>query len=189
VVVLVGILPILSAQNYPYVWQGMVQAGVSGFAVNLPSSGAPSPTNSGGAMPIAVLEWPTAQSTYYAWWTWILPAGYPPNGAIHYSLESRCKAAACDSTHANMVTLALGCAGGGALDAPKLANASPVNVVNGAAAVRTLTAGTLTPGRDGFAACAAGNRIWVKMTIDTKTNNLTGPFHLVSASFNVMGGM
>jgi hypothetical protein len=195
------ILPALSAQQpapansetpaglhaYPHVWQGMVQAGVAGFAANLPSAGAPTPTNSGGAMPIAVLEWPIGQSTYYAWWTWVLPAGYPANAPIRYSIESRCKAGACDSTHANIVTLGLACAGGAALDSPAIANSPPINVVNGAAAIRTVTAGTLTPGRDSLPACAAGNRVWVKMTVDTRTNNLTGPFHLVSVAFSVLG--
>src|ERR1035438_9998517 len=156
---ILGILPALTAQQsasangetpvglhaYPYVWQGMVQAGVAGFAVNLPASNAPSPTNSGGAMPIAVLEWPAGQSTYYAWWTWVLPAGYPANAAIRYSVESRCKVGACDSTHANIVTLGVGCAGGAALDASAVANARPINITNGAAAIRTVTAGTLIP--------------------------------------------
>jgi len=197
------IIPALSAQpsapangetppglrTYPYVWQGMVQAGVAGFAANLPASGAPTPTNSGGAMPIAVLEWPVGQSTYYAWWTWVLPAGYPANAPIRYSVESRCKAGACDSTQANIVTLGLGCAGGAALDSPAIANSPPINVVNGAAAIRTITAGALTPSRGGLPACAAGNRVWVKMTVDTKTNKPTGPFHLVSVSFSVPGSM
>jgi hypothetical protein len=194
-------LPALSAQTpaisetpaglhaYPYVWQGMVQAGVAGFAVNLPSSNAPTPTNSGGAMPIAALEWPVAQSAYYAWWTWVLPAGYPANAPIRYSMESRCKPGACDSTHANIVTLGLGCAGGATLDSPPMASARPLNVVNGAAAIRTVTSGTLAPGREGLPACAAGNRVWVKITVDTKTNKLTGPFHLVSMSFSALGSI
>jgi hypothetical protein len=198
---ILGILPALSAQTptpaageappgmhvYPYVWQGMVQAGVAGFAVNLPASGAPTPTNSGGAMPIAALEWPAGQSAYYAWWTWVLPAGYPANSPIRYALESRCKAGACDSTRANIVTLGLGCAGGAALDAPAMKSLRPLSVVNGAAAARTVTSGILTPGSDGLPACAAGNRVWVKMTVDTKTNKPIGPFDLVSASFGVLG--
>jgi hypothetical protein len=190
---ILAILPALSAQpathTYPYVFQGVVQAGVAGFAANLPSSGAPVPTNSGGAMPIAVLEWPTGQSADYAWWTWVLPAGYPANAPIRYSIESRCKAGDCDSTHANIVTLGLGCAVGAALDSSKTANSPPLNVVNDAAAIRTVTAGTLTPGREGLPACAAGNRVWLKMTVDTKTNKLTGPFHLVSVSFSVPGAI
>ena len=200
---ILGVFPAVSAQEsvqanretpsgsrtYPYVWQGAVQAGVTGFAVNLPASNAPSPTNSGGAMPMAVLEWPAGQSAYYAWWTWVLPAGYPANAAIRYSVESRCKVGACDSTHANIVTLGVGCAGGAALDASAVANARPINITNGAAAIRTVTAGTLIPNREGLPACAAGNRVWVKMIVDTKTNKLTGPFHLVSVSFSVLGRM
>jgi hypothetical protein len=166
-----------------------VQAGISGFAVNLPASNGPSPTNSGGAMPIAVLEWPTAQSTYYAWWTWVMPAGYTANAAIGYSLESRCNVAACDSTHANIVTLGLGCAAGAALDAPAMVNASPVNVTNGAAAIQTVTTGTITPGSGPLPACAAGNRVWVRMIVDTNTNASTGPFDLVSVTFSVQGSI
>lgn len=200
---ILGIFPALSAQQpaqpnneappgsrvHPYVYQGVVQAGVAGFAVNLPASNAPTPTNSGGAMPIAVLEWPVGQSAYYAWWTWVLPADYPANAPIRYSVESRCKVGACDSAHANIVTLGLGCAGGRALDASAIANARPIDITNGAAAIRTVTPGTLIPNREGLPACAAGNRVWVKMIVDTKTNKLTGPFHLVSVSFNVLGSM
>src|ERR1035437_2418863 len=107
---ILGVFPALSAQEsvqanretpsgsrtYPYVWQGAVQSGVAGFAVNLPATNAPTPTNSGGTMPMAALEWPTAQSTYYAWWTWVLPAGYTTNAAISYSMESRCNPGTCD---------------------------------------------------------------------------------------------
>ena len=67
---ILGIFPALSAQQpaqpnneappgsrvHPYVYQGVVQAGVAGFAVNLPASNAPTPTNSGGAMPIAMVR-------------------------------------------------------------------------------------------------------------------------------------
>ena len=200
---ILGVLPALSAQQaaqsgneassgsrtYSYVWQGAAQSGVTGFAVNLPASNAPAPTNSRGAMPVAVLEWPVGQSAYYAWWTWVLPAGYPANAGIRYSVESRCKVGACDSTHANIVTLGLGCASGAALDAPAVANARPIGITNGAAAIRTVTAGTLVPNREGLPACAAGNRVWVKMIVDTNTNKLTGPFHLVSVSFSVLGSM
>jgi hypothetical protein len=176
-------------RTYPFFWQGAMQAGVSGFAVNLPASGGPAPANTGGTMPIAVLEWAAAQSVSYAWWTWVMPAGYTANGPIAYSIESRCNAASCDSTHANIVTLGLGCVGGAALDAPTIANASPVNITNGAAAIQTVTAGTLTPNSGGLPACAAGNRVWVKMIVDTNTNSPTGPFDLVSAAFSVQGGM
>jgi hypothetical protein len=178
-----------TTRTYPYVWQGAVQSGVAGFAVNLPATNAPTPTNSGGTMPMAALEWPTTQSTYYAWWTWVLPAGYTTNAAIGYSVESRCKPGTCDSTHANIMTLGLGCAGGAALDAPTIANASPVNITNGAAAIQTVTTGTLTPNGGGLPACAAGNRVWVKMIVDTSTNSLTGPFDLVAVAFSVQGSM
>jgi len=176
-------------RTYPFFWQGVMQAGISGFAVNLPASGGPAPANSGGTMPIAVLEWPAAQSAYYAWWTWVMPAGYISNAAIGYSIESRCNAATCDSTRANIMTLGLGCSGGAALDAPAIVNASPVNVINGASAAQTITAGTLAPNSGGLPACAAGNRVWVRMIVDTNTNSLTGPFDLVSVTFSVQGGM
>jgi hypothetical protein len=176
-------------RTYPFSWQGVMQAGISGFAVNLPASNGPAPANSGGAMPIAALEWPTAQSAYYAWWTWVMPAGYTGNGAISYSIESRCNAATCDSTRANIMTLGLGCSGGGSLDAPAIVNAGPVNITNGASAAQTITAGTLTPNSGGLPACAAGNRVWVRMIVDTNTNSLTGPFDLASATFSVQGGM
>jgi hypothetical protein len=178
-----------TTRTYPYVWQGAVQSGVTGFAVNLPAASAPTPTNSGGTMPMAALEWPTGQSTYYAWWTWVLPAGYTTNAAISYSIESRCNPGTCDSTHTNIMTLGLGCASGAALDAPTIANASPVNITNSAAAIRTVTAGTLTPNSGGLPACAAGNRVWVKMLLDTNTNSLTGPFDLMSATYSVQGSM
>ena len=106
-----------------------------------------------------------------------------------YSVESRCKPGTCDSTHANIMTLGLGCAGGAALDAPTIANASPVNITNGAAAIQTVTTGTLTPNGGGLPACAAGNRAWVKMIVDTSTNSLTGPFDLVAVAFSVQGSM
>jgi len=179
----------VASRTYPFFWQGVMQAGVSGFAVNLPASNGPAPANSGGTMPVAVLEWPAAQSAYYAWWTWVMPAGYAGNAAIGYSIESRCNAATCDSTHANIVTLGLGCAGGAVLDAPTIVNAGPVNVINGASAAQTITAGTLTPNSGGLPACAAGNRVWVRMIVDTNTNSLTGPFDLVSVTFSVQGGM
>jgi hypothetical protein len=177
-----------STRSWSVTFQGVGQAGVSGFALNLPSESAPVPTNSGGTMPISVLEWPTAQSTYYAWATFLLPAGYTTNAAISYSVESRCNAASCDSTRNNIMTLGLGCSAAAALDAPTIVNASPVNVKNGAAAIQTITTGTLTPNSGGLPACAAGNRVWVRMIVDTNTNSLTGPFDLVSATFSVQGG-
>jgi hypothetical protein len=183
------VLTCTKLRTYPFFWQGVMQAGISGFAANLPASGGPAPSNSGGTMPIAVLEWPTAQSMYYAWWTWVMPAGYAANAPIAYSIESRCNVSACDSTHANIVTLGLGCAGGAALDAPAIVNANPLNVTNGAAAVQTITAGTLAPNSGGLPACAAGNRVWLRMIVDTNTNSLTGPFDLASVTFSVQGAM
>jgi len=41
-----------------------VQAGVSGMAVNLPSSNAPTPTSAGGTDPMAVLEFPQGLMDY-----------------------------------------------------------------------------------------------------------------------------
>jgi hypothetical protein len=70
-----------------------------------------------------------------------------------------------------------------------MVNASAVNVRNSAAAVQTITTGTLIPNSGGLPACSAGNRVWARMTVDTNTNLLTGPFDLASVTFSVQGGM
>ena len=72
---------------------------------------------------MAVLEWPTAQSTYYAWWTFVLPAGYVANADISYSIESR----SADSTNAAAVYLAPGCSST-ALDNPTIVEAAVVAI-------------------------------------------------------------
>jgi hypothetical protein len=68
-------------------------------------------------------------------------------------------------------------------------NATPVNVTNGASAAQTITTGTLTPNSGGLPACAAGNRVWVRIIVDTNANSLTGPFDLASVTFTVQGAM
>jgi len=62
-------------------------------------------------------------------------------------------------------------------------------VKNGAAAVQTVTSGALTPNSGGLPACGAGNRVWVRLIVDTNTNSATGPFDLTSVTFSVQGGM
>ena len=144
---------------------------------------APTPYNAGGTDPMAVLEWPTAQSTYYADWNFKLPSGYTSNANISYSMDTRCNPGTCDSTHAAILTPYWACSSTGAVDAPSWTAVSTVNITNSSAATITTTTGTIAP------TCAAGNRAYVKFKIDTNTNSLTGPFDLVSATFSVQGGM
>jgi hypothetical protein len=176
-------LPALT-RTFLYVWQGVVQAGVIGFAVNLPTTNAPTPYSLGGTDPVAVLEWPTAQSTYYAYGDFKLPTGYVSNSAISYSLDSQCNTAStCDSAHAAILTPYWGCTSTATPNAPSWTGITPVNITNAAAGDVTTTTGTITP------TCAAGNRAYIKLKVDTNTNSLTGPFDLISATFSVQGGM
>jgi hypothetical protein len=172
-----------STRTWPFTFQGIQQAGVAGFTANLPAAGAPTPYNAGGTDPMAVLEWPTAQSTYYADWNFKLPSGYTSNANISYSMDTRCNPGTCDSTHAAILTPYWACSSTGAVDAPSWTAVSTVNITNSSAATITTTTGTIAP------TCAAGNRVYVKFKIDTNTNSLTGPFDLVSATFSVQGGM
>jgi len=168
-----------STRTWPFVFRGLVQAGVTGFAASLPAASAPTATNAGGTDPAPVLEWPTAQSTYYAWWNFELPTGYVSNAAISYTIVSRSS----DSTHAAIVTPYWSCTSTGALDAQTWTGITPVSITGAATSGRVVTTGTITP------TCAAGNQAGVKLKIDTNTNGMTGPFDLVSATFSVQGGM
>jgi len=175
-----------TTRTYPYFWEGSVQSGATGFSVNLPATNAPSMTNIGGTVPIAVLEYPSGTTTYYAWWTFLLPSGYTANAAISYSLEYR----SADSTHATIITPAIACQGtGSTVDNPTFGNASTINLTAGASSHQTIASGTWTPNTGSIPACSTGQRIWIKFTADTNTNSLTNPFDLVSATFSVQGGM
>ncbi|MBS1855909.1 MAG: hypothetical protein JST11_11135 [Acidobacteria bacterium] len=175
-----------TSRSYSYVWQGAVQAGSTGFAVNLPAAGAPSLTNSGAVRASAVLEWPTGQSTYYAWWTFVLPAGYPANGAITYTLETR----SADGTNPANVYLGAACSST-VLDNPNITEAGAVSILAAAASGRTVTSGALTPSSGGLPSCSAGQRVWINMRVDTNVAGqaMNQPFDLASAVFSVQGGI
>ena len=173
-----------STRTWPFSFQGIVQAGGAAFAANLPASGAPTPTNIGGTDPASVLEWPIGQNSYYAWWNWKMPTGYTSNAAISYSVDSQCNTSGtCDSTHAAILTPYWSCTSTATPNAPSWTAVSTVNITNSAAGAVTTTTGTITP------TCAAGNRAYVKLKIDTGTNSLTGPFDLISVTFAVQGGI
>lgn len=175
-----------TTRTWSYFWEGSVQAGATGFAANLPATGAPVLANSGGTRPMAVLQWPEGQSTYYAWWTFVMPAGYTSNAAISYSLETR----SADGTHLSNVYLGLGCSST-VTDNPTIVEAAAVGVTSAASTARTVTAGTLTPNSGGLPACAAGQRVWINLRVDTNVsgNVMTQPLELVGATFSVTGSM
>jgi hypothetical protein len=172
-----------TARTWPYYWQGAVQAGVTGFAANLPAANAPVLTNAGGTRPVAVLEWPAAQSGSYAWWTFIMPAGYTANGAITYTLETRSS----DTVHQTNVYLGLACSSTLA-DNPTIVEAPAVGITS---ALRTITTGTLTPNSGGLPSCNAGDRVWINLRADTNVAGkvMTQPLDLISALFSVQGGI
>lgn len=175
-----------TTRTWAFLFQGTVQAAATGYAFNLPAATSPTMTNGGGTVPIGVLEWPTAQSTYYAWVSFLIPAGYTANGAISYSLEYR----SADSTHAAILTPSIACSGTGAvLDNPTFGAGAAVNMTANATSFQTLTAGTWTPNSGSIPACAAGNRIWIKLVIDTNTNLLTAAFDLASLTVSIQAGI
>lgn len=178
-----------TTRTWLYTFQGAAQAAGTGFSLNLPNGSSPTLANAGGTMPIAILQYPTAQSTYYAWATFILPAGYVSNAAITYSVESTCDVATtCDSTHASKVFLGLACSGS-VVNAPTVTDASSFNVTNAAAGAPTTTTGTITPNAGGLPTCAAGQRAWIRIKVDTNTNSLTGPFNMSLFSVSVTGSI
>lgn len=167
-----------TTRTYPWTYQGTVQAGAAGFALSTPSSSAPTITSTGTTVPIAVLQYPTAQSTYYAWAVLLLPAGYVSNAAISYSVESECDTATtCDSTRATRLILGVACSST-VVSNPAFVDATAVTITNAAAGAPTTTSGTLTPNSGGLPTCAAGQVLWVRVKADTNTNSLTGAFNL-----------
>ena len=175
-----------ASHTYSYFWQGAVQAGAAGFAVNLPATDSPSLTSAGGTRPSAVLEWPTSQSTSYAWFSFVLPAGYPANGTIGYTLETRSG----DSTNYANVYLGVACSSS-VLDDPTSVESSPLPITAMAASARTVTSGSITPNGGGLPVCSAGQRVWINLRVDTNVAShvMTQPFDLVSALFRVQGSI
>jgi hypothetical protein len=175
-----------TTRTYTYFWDGAVQAGATAFAINLPTASAPALTNSGTTRPVAVVEWPAAQSTYYAWWTFVLPAGYTANAAIGYRLETR----SADATNYSNVYLGLGCSST-VLDNPAIVEAAAVSITAAASSAATVTTGTLTPNSGGLPACSAGQRVWINLRVDTNVTShvMTQPFDLASAQFSLTGGI
>lgn len=175
-----------SLRTWSYAFQGTTQAAATGFALNLPAATAPTLVNAGGTVPMSFLEWPTAQSTTYAWATFLLPAGYVTNAAISYSMEYK----SADSTHATILTPSIACQGtGSTLDNPTFGAAPTANLTAGASSHQTVSTGTWTPNTGSIGACSAGQRVWIKLIFDTNTNSLTGAFDLASATFSVQASM
>jgi hypothetical protein len=173
-----------STRTWPATFAGLVQAGVAGFSANLPATNAPTPTNSGATDPVAVLDFPQGSSADYAWW-WpfsSLPTGYVSNSNIAYTLTSRCKVGACDSTHATSVVLSWACSTTGPTDTPTWNATSAVNITN-ASSGGVKTSGTITP------TCAAGSALGIKILPTTTSLTSGDSFQLVSAYFSVQGGM
>ena len=176
----------VTSRTYSYFWQGAVQAGAAGFAVNLPATDSPSLISAGGTRPSAVLEWPASQSTSYAWFSFVLPAGYPANGTIGYTLETRSG----DSTNYANVYVGVACSSN-VLDNPTIVEASPLPITATAASARTVTSGSITPNSGGLPACSASQRVWINLRVDTNVAShvMTQPFDLVSALFSVQGSI
>ncbi len=166
-----------TSRTWSFPFQGMYQAGVAGFAANLPASGAPTPTSAGGTDPAAVLEWPVGQNAYYAWWDFILPRGYVSKTPIGYTVASRSN----DSMHAAILRPSWACVSTGTVDAPNWTAADPVSIAVAGNNGRALTTGSITP------SCATTDAAYVKFVVDT--TGLTSPFDLISVSFNVQGSM
>jgi hypothetical protein len=162
-----------SASQRSFINQGVVQAGVSGMAVNLPSSNAPNPTNSGGADPMAVLDFPQG-ATDYAWWSFLLPSGYTTGANVSILVESRCNPSACDSTNATTVTPYYTILTG-ALDAPTWTAGSPFTITNNAAGAVKQTTATIAP-----TGAASGQRLGIKLVANTGSLTSGDSFQLVS---------
>jgi hypothetical protein len=181
-------IPTLRTWNY--VFQGADYGGVPVFAGNISATGAPTAKlNASGDL--AVLDFPTAQSTYYWYGSWRMPPGYPASGPISYTISSMCDPANCDSTHAANVYISLACSGTTARpDLPSYTElTAPIAIRNNASGYQTVTTGTITPGSGTptLPACAPTNRATIKLRVDTSANSLTGSFQLVAVSFYVQG--
>ena len=171
-------------------FQGANYGGVPAFAGNLPATGAPTAKlNAGGDL--AVLDFPTAQSTYYWYGSWRMPPGYPANGAITVLLSSMCDPANCDVTHAANVYISLSCTGSSARpdESAFTELSSPIGITGIASGYQVVTTGTITPGAGTptLPACATTNRATIKLRVDTSANSLTGSFQLVAVGFYVQG--
>jgi hypothetical protein len=162
-----------SASQRSFINQGVVQAGVSGMAVNLPSSNAPNPTNSGGTDPMAVLDFPQG-ATDYAWWSFLLPSGYTTGANVSILVESRCNPAACDSTDATTVTPYYAILTG-ALDAPAWTAGTPFTITNNAAGAVKQSTATIAP-----TAATSGQRLGIKLVANTTALASGDSFQLVS---------
>ena len=199
-----------TVRTYYHIFMATVQAAATGYALNTPSGGAgalaPNFINAGGTVPMGMAQWPcyatgcaaagTFASYPYAWATWVLEAGYVANSPISYTVESTCDTATtCDSTHANRLILGLACSSA-TLNNPVFVDASQASgatngittITNAPSGNQTLTTGSITPNSNGMPACAAGNRIWLRIKIDTNTNAVTGPFDLASITFTELAG-
>jgi len=178
-----------TTRTWPYTYQGNVQASAAGFSMSIPAASAPVITFTGSTVPIAVLQYPTAQSTYYSWANFTLPTGYVSNAVITYAVDSECDTATtCDSTRAARLIFGLACSST-VVSNPTFTDAAAVSVTNAAAGAPTTTTGTLTPNAGGLPACAAGQIAWVRVKVDTSTNSLTGAFNLSRLYLSVQGGM
>jgi hypothetical protein len=156
-----------------FINQGVVQAGVSGMAVNLPSSNAPNPTSAGGTDPMSVLDFPQG-ATDYAWWSFLLPSGYTTGANVSILVESRCNPSACDSTNATTVTPYYTILTG-ALDAPTWTAGSPFTITNNAAGAVKQTTATITP-----VGATSGQRLGIKLVANTGSLTPGDSFQLVS---------
>lgn len=176
-------------------FQGANYQGTAVFGGNVPSTNFPTAKiNSGGTL--AVLDFPSSQSVDYWYGSCLVPSNYTTNSAIKLKLESACDPANCDSTNAANVYVSLSCTGGSArADAPSFTESStPVAITNAVSGNQVLTTINITPnsttitGTTGnntntFPACAAGNRVTVKVRVDTSANSLTGSLQLISTIF------
>src|ERR1035437_6513757 len=115
-----------------------------------------------------------------------LAAGYPANGTIGYTLETRSG----DSTNYANVYVGVACSSN-VLDNPTIVEASPLPITATAASARTVTSGSITPNSGGFPACSASQRVWINLRVDTNVAShvMTQPFDLVSALFSVQGSI
>jgi len=181
-------IPTLRTWNY--VFQGADYGGVPVFAGNIPAAGAPT-AKINASSDLAVLDFPTAQSTYYWYGSWRMPPAYPASGAISYIISSMCDPANCDSTHAANVHISLACSGTAARpDSPSYTElTAPIAITNNASGYQTVTTGMIAPGAGTptLPACATTNRATIKLRVDTSANSLTGSFQLVAVGFYVQG--
>jgi hypothetical protein len=126
---------------------------------------------------VVALEWATAQSTQYAWWSFLVPAGYVADSPVSFVVES----SSADSTDAAVLTVSAGCVAAGSAGSPTLVAGAPVSVTHSAGSGRVVTSGTVSP------ACAAGSRVFVSLAVDTAAHSLTAPVDVIGVLFSVQG--